>query len=156
MPRSMYEQLLGAFDVRLVSYLTKKVSPGRKVYASFDEIGAAFNQDVRKALGPLVSAVAFPFADKGPSTSAAPSGSKDTGATIHEIGDTGVLKASTLRMKGFDVGIMVESEDGEEARILDMTDTHVQLRGEKSRRFKISNNVCVQKYKLLVPAAEAP
>ena len=112
MPRSMYEQLLGAFDVRLVSYLTKKVSPGRKVHESFDEIGVAFNDDARKALGPLVSAVAFPFADKGPSTSAAPSGSKDTGATIHEIGDTGVLKAATLRMKGFDVGIMIVSEDG--------------------------------------------
>ena len=152
----MYEQLLGTFDVRLVSFITKKISPGRKVYESFDEIGAAFNQDVRTALGPLVNAAAFPFADEGPSTSAADSGTTMTGAMIDEIGDTGVLKAATLRMKGFDVGIMVESEDGEQARILDMTDTQVQLRGDKRRRFKVSNNVFVQKYKLLAPAPEAP
>ena len=100
--RQDYELILGDFDVRLCDFVSKKISPHRKAFSSFKDIGAEFMDELKDKFGAVVDGLLAPFAKKAPA-SAAPS----AGSRMREFKASGVVEDATLRAQGFIVGAEV-------------------------------------------------
>ena len=101
--RQSYKFVLGCFDTRLAEFINKKVQHGRHEYESFAKINAAFIAEIKQALGAIAGGAPFPFAPEPQAGGSSSSG----GVRIVELGTTGIVKDSSLKAKGFDVGVEV-------------------------------------------------
>ena len=154
--RQSYEFVLGCFDTRLAEFVNnKKVQSGRTHYESFAKICAAFISEIKLALGVIAGGAPFPFATEQQPT---PAGSSSSDRVV-ELGTTGIVKDSSLKAKGFDLGAEVVGPEGTPHKIKSFTETHVllanNLEAKKSRQtIQVAKNVLLTKWALYTDEPE--
>ena len=114
----------------------QKVQPHRATYGSLAEIGAAFVNDMKAAVGAVANGAPVPFADVTDKKAVAVARGE---ARVFEYGATGVVMDTSLHEQGFRVGVEVVGPDGVKGEIKNFLEGYVAVRVGK-KTIKVEKN----------------